>query len=278
MNLIFNLIWSVQTLTESLPISSSTHVKFLLNFFNKKINIPKNYYMTNYYSEDFEHFMHITSLVVFSIFLLHYSYSIKYNYYYFFFLALIANFFTGIFYLFFKKINLGNKLFNKFPLCLGLSITTIMLFSFYFYNGLYELNYSIWSSIFIAIIIGAFQGIALLPGVSRLATTITVGSWLGLGVTTAFIFSCLLQVLLIFIALVKSCTKVASFKKFINIIDIKTIIIVIISSMISYKLLIFAFELAVNNKLYYFGFYTLSLLIYEIYCVIYHNIYKGDLI
>lgn len=44
------------------------------------------------------------------------------------------------------------------------------------------------------IIIGITQGIALLPGISRLASTLVIARWAGLESRTAFKFSCALQV------------------------------------------------------------------------------------
>lgn len=48
-----------------------------------------------------------------------------------------------------------------------------------------------WSSV---IIIGLTQGIALLPGISRLASTLVISRWAGIESHTAFKFSCALQV------------------------------------------------------------------------------------
>lgn len=257
MDIIFFLLWSIQTLAESLPISSSSHIK-LFNYFLKAKKLSfKNYY----FSETFEHLMHVTSLVSFFAFLIIFKDN-NFNYYQLFFLALIANFFTGIFYLIFKKINK-----SKFPTYFGLVITALMLFSFYFYKANADnLNNNI--NIYKAVTIGIFQGIALLPGISRLAATFTVGAWINLSLPLAFIFSCILQLILIILSLVKSLLKIKLLKKFVVLLDCKTLLLMSFVTIISYYFLALTFKLFLVNKIYYFGYYILTLLLGRALCIL----------
>jgi undecaprenyl-diphosphatase len=77
----------------------------------------------------------------------------------------------------------------SYGLAVGFLITGIGLYSLRWVSrGNYKAM-SWWR----ALVIGAVQGVAVFPGISRLAATLVVGRWLGLAPRTAFLFSCMVQ-------------------------------------------------------------------------------------
>jgi len=90
------------------------------------------------------------------------------------------------------------------PLSLGFCVTGIMLASLKFLNSACPSNNSARSrrsfGISDALVLGAVQGIALLPGISRLATTFVVARWLGYSSRRAFELTWMIQWPLIFAA------------------------------------------------------------------------------
>lgn len=75
------------------------------------------------------------------------------------------------------------------PLSLGFLISALLLLSLRFVRKT-DFHSLEWRE---ALVIGCVQGIALLPGISRLGSTYAVGRWLGLTPRTSFYFTCALQ-------------------------------------------------------------------------------------
>lgn len=231
-------IWYLHIILESLPISSSSHIKLINNYFGKED-----------FSEDIEHLMHIPTVLIISFFI--FQNYINLNFIYLFLYAFIADLITGIFYYFFKSIDK-----NKFSITIGLIITALLLCSLYFKKYFLLNNYE-EIDLFKAVLLGIVQGISLLPGISRLASTYVIGSWLSLSPKDAFIFSLIIQLPLIIAAIVKSIYKLKINKfKFFQITP-KKLFLLILSSIISYFLLYLMFVLAINNMLWLFGIYML---------------------
>jgi undecaprenyl-diphosphatase len=105
----------------------------------------------------------------------------------------VADSITGIWYFWLKD----RKQF--FPLWLGFLITALLLYgiSVLYYNDVINIT------VMMALFIGTAQGIALLPGISRLAATFFTGSILGLTPAIAFSFSLAIQLPLIVAAVAK---------------------------------------------------------------------------
>lgn len=106
-----------------------------------------------------------------------------------------------------------------------------------------------------AFIVGCFQALAILPGVSRSGSTIIGGLWTGLKKETAFDFSFLLAVPAILGALALQIPEISSngdqlAMGFVGLITAS------ISGFLSLKLFK---QIVLKSKLYYFGFYCLVL-------------------
>lgn len=76
------------------------------------------------------------------------------------------------------------------PLWCGLAITGLMLLSLRTCKPVRRGGVLSWNA---ALAVGIMQGLSLLPGISRLASTLVVARWCGVDQRTAFRFSCALQ-------------------------------------------------------------------------------------
>ena len=107
-----------------------------------------------------------------------------------------------------------------------------------------------------ALIVGVFQAIAILPGVSRSGSTITGGLWKGLSPQNAFQFSFYLAIPAILGAAVLNIRDVVSYSS-----DelIYGLVGLAVSAVTGYFALKFLEGILKSSKLWYFGFYCLFL-------------------
>lgn len=192
---IFGAIWSLHIILESLPISSSGHIS-LLNQWFAKIFKQKPLEITT----SIDHLMHIPTATIIALFLakhgvwnmilqspqslIHWATIVG-----------IANVITGFFYFLRKKVMSENSRVRRlvhWPLYVGFFTTSCILLSLYWVpQGVRE-----YISSTDAVFIGLAQSIALLPGVSRLASTYAMGAWMGFAPTLSFVFSLLIELFL----------------------------------------------------------------------------------
>ena len=172
----------VQGICEWFPISSSGHLFIIRKLIGLKPNIS------------FDIFLHFSSLLTIIIFfrkeilkLINVFYSFDKNNPYFKRLIYIisATFITGLLGLFLK--NKEELLENKIFVSSGLLFTTILLFLSDRKNGR-EINLRD------AFLIGFFQGISLIPGISRSGSTISISKIIGIKNEDAFNFSFLIAI------------------------------------------------------------------------------------
>jgi undecaprenyl-diphosphatase len=127
--------------------------------------------------------------------------------------------------------------------------TTYLLISKFLKSQEKTLNYSK------ALIIGSFQALALLPGISRSGSTIFAGLLMGLSATEAFNFSFSLFIPASIGALLLDL-KDASFSTFMNPTYLYSFILTFFVGLIALSLLK---KILTSHKLWYFGIYTLIL-------------------
>ncbi len=228
----FFLLWNLNLILESLPISSSTHLKMLIKYFKQQPKIDAHT----------EYLMHIPNALIMSILFLEQAAALT-SPLSFFIGVCIANIITGLTYLLTKK-----RAFISAPI--GLLISGFTLLSLYWVPHTTECSISFKH----AVIIGCAQTIALLPGISRLAATCTTALWLGINPLTSFLFSIACQVGLIIIA-----TAAALFKNARLYISFKQVGILLLSSFISYGALIISMKSFMTGTAVYFGWYLLLL-------------------
>lgn len=159
---------------------------------------------------------------------------------------MLSDLITGIIYLVLNFFKLRLEWF----LPIGFLITTLLLLSLYF------LKPSSFNSISFkqAAILGLVQGVALMPGVSRLGATFVASCWLGIAPEFGFIYSCAIQLPLILVAVFK-CFYNKSYIHF-NM-QYSQIIVVSILSFVSYFVLKYVFYLVSNLQIKYLGWYMI---------------------
>ena len=189
--------------------------------------------------------MHIPTALVVGIFLLVHGLLARPDIVQFIVAACIADTVTGVFYLLAKKIKAP-----RLPLYAGFACTALFLLVLPSYGT----NNSI--TFYQALIIGFAQALALLPGISRLAITLSVSLWLGSEPLTAFLFSLTCELGLLCVAFLQAYTdrRTPSFK-----LSTKEVIILSLSSLGAYGLVELVRILLIANQLQLFGWYMLVL-------------------
>jgi len=170
----------LQAFSEFLPVSSSGHLHLFQYFFGLSPSLSLDVWLNT-----------ATLLAVLVYFCSPQNPIRKLSFAGFFklgFHLIIATFPAALFGLLFKG-QIESLFLSPKPLALTFFITALALFSLRFsQKGRGELNFSK------ALLIGLAQSLALLPGVSRSALTITTALWLGLKKEEAFTFSFLLYI------------------------------------------------------------------------------------
>ncbi|MCL4361002.1 undecaprenyl-diphosphate phosphatase [Candidatus Dependentiae bacterium] len=241
----FYLILILQIILESLPVSSSGHLKIVESIWN--LWHPDSIIKLN---KSLEYVLHGPTLLILTIFLYNkILYKINFDQLYYLILSvIIADSVTVLIYFFINYFD-----FSFFKLFYGFLITFLCLISLKFApQGTREhLNFKD------ALILGLIQGIALLPGISRLASTIAIACWLGIDIKTGFLFSLSMQLPLVIAGFSKGIIEffilqmhsLAYFN--FNIF----FLIMSVSTFISYYCLDYVYFLSLNGYFYKFAYY-----------------------
>lgn len=244
----FFALWiAVQVILESLPISSSTHVhlfeKWLVahEYGDFLLLIPP-------YVHDL---MHMCTLCVLAFFyrrrwmplardlLFMRTYAINA-----FFRTAWSSMITVGFYFFWDVIQ------PDFSYKIGLFLTMCLLLSLYWWVERNE-RYTLWH----ATVLGIVQGVALLPGISRLASTYTVLVWMGISARHAFQASFAAQVPLIIAAVVRASYYAYTGSFFIQLLQPAAVLSMLISMVCAYGALTWVVR-RVYVQLWWFGVYV----------------------
>jgi undecaprenyl-diphosphatase len=237
------MLWCSQVILEVLPISSSGHLQIISRYFLKKREeIP----------EYIEHIFHVPTAIIISVFLwIHKECLLKdvsmMQWSKLLVLVLFADLVTAICFLIVREKR------KHFPLWLGFMCTMGILFAIRSLGCGGHLKITALQ----AAGIGLAQGVALLPGISRLAMTYTVGCLLGLAPAVAFMFSLAIQLPLIAGAVAKACYKVIDQREEKFPISIVGICAVILSSCAAYGMLEIIFSLMVKHATGFLAWYML---------------------
>ena len=256
----FYLWMMVQVICESLPISSSGHVTLLHSFVN---NLVDSISLVD--AQAFDYFLQGVSAIVFLIyfFVAWWQLVIKQP-------IAMAPLFDGHVW---KKnilpvlgfgfivdgmtallwcINL--KDFIKIPLIGGFFFTAAMLWSMRYAQEKKGIN--IWS-LQHGLILGSAQGFALLPGVSRFATTLATLQWLGYNRSQAFAISFLVQWPLIVAGSLKGFLELRGTQILTNILTMPFLLAIVCSMIVSYGVMCAVGKLVDKNCLWKFSYYMM---------------------
>ena len=251
----FYIILILQIILESLPISSSGHLKIFESFWN--LLNPDSIIRLN---KALEYILHGPTLLVLSIFLYNkILYKINFNEFYYLLISIIiADSVTVLMYFFINFIDI-----SFFKYFFGFLITFFCLISLKFAPG----GVREYITTKDAVIIGFVQGVALLPGISRLASTITVAYWLGINIKTAFIFSCLIQFPLVIAGFSKGIVEFFVLENHsLNYLNLNLFFLtLLISTIISYYCLDCVYLIAIKGYLYKFAYYMILPIILALY-------------
>jgi len=157
---------------------------------------------------------------------------------------------TTVFYILFKTVIDR----SSFPLWAGFFVSAISLFSLLFCKNHREVRFT-WDKV---LILGCVQGIAFLPGISRLGFVFATARWLGFSNKRAFEISFMIQWPLIAAAFLRSTISLYSDKQLIGFLfSLQTLFILFCASVVAFFSLWFVWWLAQKNKLWIFSLYLL---------------------
>jgi undecaprenyl pyrophosphate phosphatase UppP len=240
------IIYIVQIISESLPISSSGQVDVLLRIFNKK----------NIISDNVMSFLHIPAIFMIVCFfyrrwvvclrlLLRGSHLIMCNIVY----VAIADLCTVLFFLVCRSVGT-----EGFSIGFGFCITGFILWSTrWLPTQPTKKNWCISS----AILLGCVQGVALLPGISRLAITYVAARWIGWSHRHAFEVSFVIEIPLLCAAVCKAIVLHANDLQ--GLFDIATLLIMGGSTFCALILLYVVDWMGYTKRLWFFSFYLYSI-------------------
>jgi undecaprenyl-diphosphatase len=237
----------IQGICEWFPISSSGHLFIVRKLIGLKPNIS------------FDIFLHLSSLSVILIFFRKEIFKVikgffsfdKDNYFFKKSIYIIsATFITGLIGLFLK--DKEEILENKFIVSFGLFFTTILLF-LCDKEGEREINFKD------SFLIGLFQGISLIPGISRSGSTISIAKIIGIKDEEAFNFSFLIAIPAIIGAMLMKLDKIKLIKFDFLIIGF------VISFIISLITLTLLKKILATRNFKYFYIYTFIVFLFSLF-------------
>jgi undecaprenyl pyrophosphate phosphatase UppP len=245
---------AAQIILEMLPISSSTHLRLIELWYTRKFswNIADYFKQRNIALTDVYHLLHLPTLLV----VLYFFGSAWLQW-----LAqpelfariviwvCILNAITVAFYYLFKKYSIS------WPLLFGMCITALVLFLTGTCTQI-ESNAIYWSFT-TALYFGIVQGIALLPGISRLAFTTAAGCCIGIPLLNSFYISWFMYVPLMIAAIGKSTINLYHKGTLRELLNWRTCLVMLVSGIISWYVFTRVLFLILINKWWLFGWYML---------------------
>jgi undecaprenyl-diphosphatase len=259
--LCFCLWMAVQIVLESFPISSSGHLVLLERFMHKvsasmsgsSLMMDYDFFDSALLRESVVHFLHGPTLLVIAI--------VFFSSWFFLIIhplrcwriiakaltmVIITDTVTTVGYVFFACTGV-----DWFPLVAGFFITMVSLASLHF-CPLGVSRPACWRA---ASVLGLVQGIALLPGISRLASTFVAARWLGFSSRRALEYSLLIQVPLIAAAFAQSVYRLQKYDLWHYVVTGPTIVTLMGATCLALIALVWVKRLALEDRLWFFAWY-----------------------
>jgi undecaprenyl-diphosphatase len=246
------LLYFFQIVLESLPVSSSGHIFLLLHI----LGTSSDYVYAGMWPamEETAHAVTVGMLFVYffseiwNVIVSGRLYSVLYRYIP---KIIIANGVTTILYGLFAWLHVG----DRFPLWFGFTITMLILASSCMLQAKYSRNDTMtWQS---SLVIGFVQGLALMPGISRLASTYMVARALGYSHAVSFRFTVALQVPLFAAGACKGALTLMRHHQLHLLYDMRLWLVAAVASVISYGLLWVTEDLFKHNRAWMFAIYLI---------------------
>lgn len=239
---------------EMFPISSSGHLQLFVLFFQKAYGLIFSASFLSLLAD----LLHLPIALLFFLFFIHPFIAqkgiFKHRFNLFLFI-IVADGLTSIFYLIISRIT-----FPFYFLPIGFCITALVLFSLFFIksSGSAELT------ILRALGFGLVQGISLLPGISRFATTYTFCRWVGCFPEDAFTLSFSVQWPLLIAAGIKAIIKLLYFKPsdMVPFVLYQSVYMIIFATIIGWFCLCWVYSLCKNDTLKWFSLYMIFPIIF----------------
>ncbi len=230
----------MQLISESLPVSSSGHVVLLEKFF-KRLSLPATL------SEQWSFFLHGPTSLILTLFfrkrwffLLMHPWRCKSLIGRLLLCGFCAEMPTVFCYFFLKDY------FLLVPLSLGFAATGVALLSLHWCS-----RKNMRLTPYKSFIIGIVQGLAFIPGISRLGSTYTAGRWLGLSSKTSFIFSCTIEWPLITAGFLKGLRYVIKN----NLLTVQLLGCIMLASLISFFVFCLTYRMVERDSLWKVSIY-----------------------
>lgn len=262
--MVYVYFWiAAQIIIEMLPISSSGHLTLLQMLLKKYAAFDIDAYFTHKKMlTAFYYFLHGPTLFVITFFFFRvwraYLFSPAGIAWHLLGALVLADFITIVLYFTLKKMKATS------PLGLGFIITMAALFLTVWCHcskPIIQMNY------IDAAVLGLVQGLAVLPGISRLAITTAAGCWLGYSVADAFFLSWTMHVPLMVAAFMKSLKDLHQLGALTQVLNLPLGLVMLVSSGISILIMKLLLQSACQNYWYLFGWYMILPLIIWIWVV-----------
>ena len=257
-------LWIVENiLLESFPVSSSGHIMLLEELLEQKL-LFFNGFLVN--KATVEHVLHLPIAIIVALFFLPrwWPFLCKLHKYWFVILKIVIFTFlvdciTIVWFLLFRVIGI-----DWLPLWAGFSMTALLLF---FEKRLSSKRSRLTLSWQTILFFGCLQGIALLPGISRLAITYMGGRFLGVSPKKAFGISWLIVCPLLCAASFRGTWELYNQQQLSLLVNNKTLCVIGLVTIAAFGALYFVSYLARTGRLWYFAIYlvipiAISFLVY----------------
>jgi len=248
---LFGLV-CLQIVIESLPVSSSGNCVLWTHLMELYTNIK-----TCAVPVDIDFLLHGPTIVVVGLYffdtiwwyLLHirqmYKQIVSFSV-----MCFISGFITALLYVPIRQCKLVT-----IPLWVGFVITAALLFSLVRCKQKETKKILTWQDV---VVLGLVQGCALLPGISRFASTYVAARWLGFYNYHAFGYSFAVQLPLLGAAFLKGLYGIYAGTVAVDIFTLPLLSVIVLSTLLSYVVFAWVGRLAVSGQMYAFGWYVVG--------------------
>lgn len=251
--LLFLYLWiAIQIIAEMLPISSSGHITLLERIYSALFGIAMPDAYGDVPIKALYYLMHGPTLVLLVIYFFFVSRKPVFSwgwkkFWHYTGMIFVADVITVFCYGIITYCSLS------IPLPLGFFISILILFSLRVAPVGVREEFTIRD----ALILGLVQGIALLPGISRLAATYSAGRWLRMNSLHAFELAWFIQVPLILAAFAKSLMVIANTGAWRDLLNLPLALVIVSASGIAWCVFIAMTHIVKKNRVDLFAGYLL---------------------